>query len=320
MKAAVSSRYGPPDVIEMCEVPTPQPGPGEILIRVHATTVSRTDDGMLRPHPFFIRLIAGLFRPHSTILGMDFAGAVAAIGTGVTSYKPGDCVFGMSPDKFGAHAEYLCISEHGQIAAIPEGLRFDEVVVCEGAWYATTCLDWLDLKSGDQLLIYGASGAIGTAALQLAKSRGLHVTAVVGTRQVELVNTLGADLVVDYMMEEFTKIAGTFDAVLDAVGKTTYFQCQRLLKPTARYATTDLGPFWQNLILAFWSSIIGSNRVNIPFPKSDSDFVESIRNLLTTRELRAVVDRRYPLEEIIDAYRYVESEQKTGIVVVDVAR
>ena len=318
MKAAVSARYGSPDVLEICEVPKPRPGAGEVLVRIHATTVSRTDDGMLRPHPFFIRLAAGLFKPKCTILGMDFAGEVAAIGANVTSYKPGERVFGMSPDKYGAHAQYLCVPEHGQIATMPEGAHFHEVVVCEGAWYAYNCLKWLGIKSGDHLLIYGASGAIGTAALQLAKSYGAHVTTIVGTRHLELANLLGADKTIDYTKEDFTQIAGPFDHVLDAVGKTTFFQCRGLMKPTARYATTDLGPFWQNLMLAFWSFVTANNRVNIPFPKLESGFVLTLRDLIKARKLRAVVDRRYPLEEIDDAYRYVETGQKTGIVVIDI--
>lgn len=319
MKAVLNTRYGSPDVLQIADVPRPAPQTGEVLIKVHATTVNRTDDGMLRPRPFFIRLFAGLFRPKCTILGMDFAGEVEAVGRDVTTFKPGDRVFGMSPDKFGAHAEYLCIRHDGQIATMPDGVSFDEAVVCEGAWYANTCLTALGVGHGRTMLIYGASGAIGTSALQLAKSYGAKVTAVVATRHVKLAQSLGADRVIDYSAEDFTRIGETFDGVLDAVGKTTYLACRGLLKPGAAFATTDLGPWWQNLVLAAWSSITRSGRVIIPFPKSNAGFVDFLKARMEAADFRAVVDRKYPLDQIADAYRYVETGQKTGIVVIDIA-
>ena len=318
MKAAVSSRYGPPDILEISEVQKPEPKAGEVLIKVHTTTVSRTNDGMLRPHPFFIRLSAGLLRPKCTVLGIDFAGEVEAVDPGVTSFEPGERVFGMSPCVYGAHAEYLCVPEHGQIAAMPAGVRFDEAVVCEGAWYAYSCLNKVDLKPGQKILIYGGSGAIGTAAVQLAKSYGAEVTAVVATRHLELVKSLGADRVIDYSAEDFTQIADSFDCVLDAVGKTTFFLCRKLLKPGAIFATTDLGPWWQNILLALWSSGTGSNRVVIPFPESSNEFIGFLKARMEAGEFRAVIDRHYPLEEIADAYRYVETGQKTGVVVINI--
>jgi NADPH:quinone reductase-like Zn-dependent oxidoreductase len=318
MRAVVSARYGSPDVLEVGQVPKPELKAGEVLVKVHATTVNRTDCGMLRPHPFFIRFSAGLLRPKLTILGMDFAGTVEAIGARVTSFKEGDRVFGMSPFEFGAHAEYLCVPEAGQIAAMPTGLTFDEAVVCEGAWYADTCLKGVGLKSGHKILIYGASGAIGVAAVQLAKAYGAEVTAVIATRHLELAVSLGADRVIDFTAEDFTQIGETFDSVLDAVGKTTFFRCRKLLKPGARFATTDLGPWWQNIPLSIWFSITGSKRVSIPFPRNQRGFVDVLRTHMEAGEFRAVIDRHYPLEEIADAYRYVESGQKTGIVVINV--
>ena len=318
MKAVVCTRYGPPDVLEIRQVPKPEPKAGEVLVRVHATTVSRTDCGVLRAHPFFARLFTGLLRPKHTILGMDFAGEVEAVGTGVSSLQPGERVFGMSPDGPGAHAEYLCVPEKGAIAAMPAGAGFDETVVCEGAWYANNCLKKLDLKPGHTILIYGASGAIGTAAVQLAKYYGAEVTAVVATRHLDLVKSLGADRAVDYTAEDFTRIGETFDFVFDAVGKTTYFRCRRLLKPSGVFAVTDLGPGWQNIPLAIWSSITGSNRVVLPLPKDAEAFVDFLKARMEANEFRAVIDRAYPLEEIAEAYRYVETAQKTGIVVINV--
>lgn len=320
MKAAINARWGSPDVLEIRQVPKPEPKAGEVLIRVHATTVSRTDCGMLRPHPFFVRLFAGLLRPKRTILGMDFAGEVEAIGTGVTLFKPGARVFGLSPDVYGAHAEYLCVPETGAIAVMHVGAAFNEVVVCEGAWYADTYLRGFRLKPGHRILIYGASGAIGTAAVQLAKSYGARVTAVVATRHLDLVRTLGADRAVDYTAEDFTQINETFDYVFDAVGKTTYFRCRRLLKPEGVFAATDLGPWCQNPLLAIWSSITGSRRVIFPLPLSSTAraFVEFLKARMEAGEFRPVIDREYPLEAIADAYRYVETGQKTGIVVINV--
>ncbi|MEK6744397.1 MAG: NAD(P)-dependent alcohol dehydrogenase [Nitrospirota bacterium] len=320
MKAVINARWGSPDVLEIRQAPKPEPKAGEVLIRVHATTVSRTDCGMLRPHPYFIRLFAGLLRPKRTILGMDFAGEVEAIGSGVTLFKPGDRVFGLSPDVFGAHAEYLCVPETGAIAAMPAGVRFEKAVVCEGAWYADTYLRGFRLKPGQTILIYGASGAIGTAAVQLAKSYGARVTAVVATRHLDLVRTLGADAAVDYTAEDFTQIGETFDYVFDAVGKTTYFRCRRLLKPEGVFAATDLGPWCQNPLLVIWSSITGSHRVIFPLPLSSTAraCVEFLKTRMEAGEFRAVIDREYPLEKIADAYRYVETGQKTGIVVINV--
>jgi NADPH:quinone reductase-like Zn-dependent oxidoreductase len=317
MRAAVSARYGSPDVIEIRDVPKPVPAAGEGLIKVRATTVSRTDCGMLEPHPFFIRLTAGLLRPKLTILGMDFAGTVERLGSGVTAFKAGDRVFGMSPPTFGAHADYLCVPANGQIAHMPSGVAFNQAVVCEGAWYADTNLRWLGVKAGQSILIYGASGAIGVAAVQLAKARGATVTAVVGTRHLELATSLGADHVIDYTAEDFTQVDDRFDAVFDAVGKTTYGRCCKLMKPAARFSTTDLGPWGQNIFLSIWHRLAGSRRVNIPFPASRHDFVNDMRKLMESGALRAVVDRSYQLEAIAEAYRYVGQGQKTGIVAID---
>lgn len=274
---------------------------------------------MLEPHPFFIRLSAGLLRPKLTVLGMDFAGTVESVGSSVEAFKAGDRVFGMSPDTFGAHAEYLCVPANGQIAHMPSGLAFNEAILCEGAWYADTNLEWLGVEAGRSILIYGASGAIGIAALQLAKARGAAVTAVVGTRHLELAISLGADRVIDYLADDFTRVDDTFDAVFDAVGKTTYGRCRKLMKPAARFSTTDLGPWWQNIFLSIWHRLTGSLRVNIPIPVSRKDFVDDMKELMESGALRAVVDRTYPLEAIADTYRYVSQGQKTGIVVIDLA-
>jgi NADPH:quinone reductase-like Zn-dependent oxidoreductase len=226
----------------------------------------------------------------------------------------------LSPDVYGAHAEYLCVPEKGAVAAMPAGLGFSEAVVCEGAWYADTYLRAFGLKPSHKILIYGASGAIGTAAVQLAKSYGAEVTAVVATRHLDLVGTLGADHAVDYTAQDFTQIGKTFDFVFDAVGKTTYFRCRQLLKPKGVFTATDLGPWGQNPLLVIWSSITGSHRVIFPLPQISKAkaLVEFLKTRIEADEFRPVIDRAYPLESIADAYRYVETQHKTGIVVINV--
>ena len=320
MKAAVDTRYGRPDVVKIREVPKPAPQAGEVLIRVHATTVNRTDLGELRP--FLIgRLFFGLRRPRRMIFGMDVAGEVEAVGAAVASLKPGDRVFGMCPFRSnGAHAEYVCVPETGPIGSMPASTRFDEAVVCEGAFYANASLKQFQLGPGHNILIYGASGAIGTAAVQLAKSYGAKVTAVAATRHLDLVKSLGADRAIDYTAEDFTQIGERFDFILDAVGKASFFRCRRLLKPDGVFAATDVGPWWQNLPLALWSWMAGRNRVVIPLPERGSGgaFVAFLRGRIEAGQFRAVIDRKYPLEAIADAYRYVETGQKTGIVVINV--
>jgi NADPH:quinone reductase-like Zn-dependent oxidoreductase len=319
MKAAVITRYGSPDVVRIREVPKPVPVTGEVLIRVHAATVNRTDCGELRPHPFFARLFYGLIRPRRTIFGLDFAGEVEAVGAAISAFKPGDRVFGMCPSRSnGAQAEYVCVPER-TVAAMPAGTRFDEAVVCEGAFYANAVLKRIELKPGHKILIYGASGAIGTAMVQLAKSSGAGVTAVVATRHLELVKSLGADRVVDYTVEDFTRIGEIFDFVVDAVGKTSFFRCRKLLKPGGIFAATDLGPWGQNVVLTIWSSITRNHRVFIAVPGRIGEFVTFLKTRMEAGQFRAVVDRKYPLAAIADAYRYVETGQKTGIVVIDVA-
>jgi NADPH:quinone reductase-like Zn-dependent oxidoreductase len=321
MKAAVITHYGSPDVVKIREVPKPSPRSGEVLIRIHATTVNRTDCGELRPR-IIGRFFFGLRRPRRTIFGMDFAGVVESVGSEVISLKPGDHVFGMCPLRSdGAHAEYVCVPETGPIAVMPAGARFDEAVVCEGAFYADSGLKKFRVGSGHRILIYGASGAIGSAAVQLAKSYGAEVTAVVATRHLELVKSLGADRAIDYTAENFTRIGERFDFVFDAVGKASYFRCRRLLKPNGTFMATDVGPWGQNLPLMLWSSIAKNNRVVVPLPARGSGhaFVAFLRGRMESGQFRAVIDRRYPLDAIADAYRYVETGQKVGIVVIIVS-
>jgi len=319
MKAATIARYGSRGVIEVRDVPAPTPGPGEVLVRVHAATVNRTDCGELL-HPMLIGLISGR-RSRRNILGMDFAGTVEAVGTAASVFKPGDRVFGMCTySNEGAQAEYLCMPDTGPIARMPSNLRFDQAVLCEGAYYANPTIEHFGLGPGHKILIYGASGAIGSAALQLAKDRGAEVTAVVAGRHLGLVRSLGADIAVDYKTDAFDQLGRDFDFVLDAVGKLGIRRWRRWLKPGGIFAATDVGPWSQNLPLLLWSKITRSGRVVVPLAKRGSGqaFVNRLRGMIEAGRFVPVIDRRYPLAEIADAYRYVQTGEKTGVVVIDI--
>jgi len=321
MRAALITRYGPPDVVKVGDAPKPVPATDEVLIRVHAATVNRTDCGELRPGVIG-RLVFGLRRPSRTIFGMDVAGVVEAVGAGVTAFRPGDRVFGMCPHRRnGAQADYVCLPQTAPIALMPANLGFDEAVVCEGAYYANSGLTRFHVGPGHKILVYGASGAIGSAAVQLAKARGAEVTAVVPTRHMALARSLGADRVIDYTAEDFSRIGPRFDFVFEAVGKTSFFRYRRLLKPEGTFMATDAGPWGQYLPLLLWSAIARNNRVLVPLPPRGGGpgFVAFLKARMEAGQFRAVVDRTYPLEAIVEAYRYVETGQKAGIVVIKVA-
>jgi NADPH:quinone reductase-like Zn-dependent oxidoreductase len=320
MKAAVVTRFGSRWSIEVRQVPKPVPAANEILVRVHATTVSRTDCGELH-HPMFERLVIARGGTPRTVLGMDFAGEIESIGAGVSAFKPGDRVFGLSPRGVnGTQAEYFCMPQTGPIAILPPAIRFDQAPVCEGAYYAHASVSKFCARPGCQALIYGASGAIGVAAVQLAKYFGAHVTAVVAARHLDMAASIGADRVVDYATPEFRRLGHSFDVVLDAVGKMTILQWRRLLKPDGFFAVTDLGPWWQDAPLLLWSAITGSGKVSVPLPPRGSapQFVRFLKARMEAGQFRAVVDRKFPLDAVADAYRYVQTGQKTGIVVIDV--
>lgn len=320
MKAATITRYGSPGVIEVRDMPTPVPGPGEVRIRVHATTVNRSDCGELL-HPAVIRFLIGAGRTRRDILGMDFAGIVEALGPAAGLFQPGDRVYGMCPFRNnGSQAEYFCMPETGPIARMPSNLRFDQAVVCEGAYYAHPIIERFALQPGHRILIYGASGAIGTAALQLARERGAEITAVVAGRHLELVRSLGADQAIDYTTDGFDHLGRDYDFVLDAVGKLGIGRWRKWLKPGGVFAATDAGPRMQNLLHVLWSKVTGNGRVVIPLAKRGSGkaFVTGLREMLEAGRFIPVIDRRVPLDAIADAYRYVQSGEKAGVVVIDV--
>ncbi|MEV1168698.1 NAD(P)-dependent alcohol dehydrogenase [Nonomuraea sp. NPDC049784] len=319
MKAAVHSRYGPPDVVRIAEVDEPSVGDKDVLVRVHATTVNRTDCAYRAAKPFFMRIITGLTRPRRRVLGTEFAGVVEEVGGGVTSFAVGERVFGYNEGAFGTHAEYLSVPEDGMIATMPADATFAEAAPgTEGSHYALSFINTAGIRAGQDVLVHGATGAIGSAAVQLLKSLGVTVTAVCDTANLELVRSLGADRVVDYTAQDFTRDAQTYDAVFDAVGKSTFGRCKRLLKPGGAYLSSDLGPWCQNLVLPLVTPLLGGKKVKFPFPRNDREMVWHLRELIESGQFRPVIDRRYPLDQIVDAYRYVETGKKIGNVIIDV--
>jgi NADPH:quinone reductase-like Zn-dependent oxidoreductase len=284
--------------------------------------VNRTDGGFRKGEPRIVRLFSGLLRPKRQILGNELAGVIEAVGADVTRFKVGERVCGYTGDDFGAHAEYVCLPADAALVTTPRDMPDDEAcTIWDGPWLGLTCLRAAGVQRGTQLLIYGASGSIGTSAVQLAKHLGAHVTAVCTTKNLALVASLGADEVVDYTQTDFTKLGRMFDVVLDAVGKSTFGACKHLLKPGALYMSTDLGDWWQNPRLQLWTRLVGGKRVMLAFPdqKQARHDLQHLKELFEAKILRPVIDRTYPFADIIEAHRYVDTEQKTGSVVIQIA-
>ncbi|MHB1244380.1 MAG: NAD(P)-dependent alcohol dehydrogenase, partial [Gaiellaceae bacterium] len=307
-------RYGPPEVLRVDVVERPVPKDDEVLVRVLATTVNQTDCHIRRAEPFLWRLFAGLLRPKRKILGTELAGEVEAVGAAVTAFARGDRVFGV---RWGAHADLVCVRESGLLAPIPEGTTFEEAAaVCDGGLQALMHLRRANVVAGMRVLVYGASGSCGTAAVQLARHLGAHVTAVCNTKNVELAWSLGADGVVDYLQRDFTREGETYDVILDAVGKHSFRRCRRSLAPGGVYVATD---GLHNLLLALWTSRVGRRKVVFALPRHTRQDVLFLRELVEAGTYRAVIDRCYPLEDVVEATRYVETWQKTGNVVLTLA-
>ncbi|MEX2458166.1 MAG: NAD(P)-dependent alcohol dehydrogenase [Actinomycetota bacterium] len=319
MRAVVFDRYGPPEVLRLEEVPRPVPGDDEVLIKVHASTVNRTDTGLRSAEYFISRFVTGLVRPRHRIPGTELAGEVVAAGPAVTEFQVGDHVFGVSARTAGAHAEFVCLPQSAPLAHKPAGMTFDEATaIPDGVILAMNYLKRVDLAKQRKVLVYGAAGSIGTAGVQLARALDADVTAACDTRDVELVRSLGAGRVIDRTREDFTKDGETYDLIFDAVGKLSFKRCKRSLRPGGIYASSDLGPKAQNPFLALWTWRIGDKRVLFPIPRYTKQEVEFAKELVEAGKYRAVIDRRYPLEEVVEANRYVETGQKTGNVVLTV--
>ena len=320
MKAALQTEYGPPSVVSVVDdVPRPTPGDGELLVEVRATTVNRTDCGFRAASPPIVRLFSGLRRPKRPILGNEFAGVVVETGPGVERFAVGARVFGYIEGPFGGHAEYLTVHEDASIATIPPHIP-DELAAAgtEGSHYALAYTTAGRFGPGMDVMVYGATGAIGSAAVQIAKHLGCTVTAVCATDHLERVAALGADRVVDYTAGDFTQDDQRYDVVLDAVGKSSWGACKRLLKPRGLYMSSELGRFAQNPMLAIVTRFSRGRRVKFPVPTHDCEMIEYLRDLMASGAFVPMIDRTYPLEQIVEAYEYVESGQKIGNVVITV--
>lgn len=319
MKAIVYQKYGSPDVLELKEVEKPIPKDNEVLIKIYATTVNRTDCAMLRAKPFIMRFFTGLFKPNKPILGTDFAGMIKAVGKNVSSLKVGDKVFGFDDGGLSSHAEYMIISEDNALTTMPNNIKYEQAAASvEGAHYAYNFINKVNIERGQKVLVNGATGAIGSAAVQLLKYFGANVTAVCNIKDADLVKSLGANKVIDYTKEDFTNSSEKYNFVFDTVGKSTFKKCKPLLVSGGVYMSSELGPMVQNPFLALITPIIGDRKVIFPFPTDRSRSVRFIKKLSEEEKFKAVIDRTYSLYEIAEAYRYVEKGQKIGNVVITV--
>jgi len=323
MKAVVYTKYGSPDVLQIKEIAKPVPKDNEVLVKIYATTVNRTDYATIRAKPFFARAFTGIFGPRKTTPGTDFAGEVEVVGKAVKFFKARDRVFGFDDQGLRSQAQYLTISEDKALAIIPEGITYEQAAAStEGAQYAYSCIKKLKLGSGQKALVYGASGAIGSAAVQLLKYLDVYVTAVVDTKHLELAKSLGADKVIDYTGEDYTRDDEKYIFVYDAVGKTSFFKCKRLLEKGGIYISSDLGYLYQNIFLPLVTPVIkpllGNRKAVSPWPTDTKENVLLFKRLMEEGRFKVVIDREYLLEEIVEAYKYVGTAQKTGNVVITV--
>jgi NADPH:quinone reductase-like Zn-dependent oxidoreductase len=318
MKSIVYRKFGPPHVLQLRETPKPVPGDDEILIRVHATTVTAGDIHLRTGKPLLARLFAGPVTPRHPVLGHELAGTVDATGNNVKRFKPGDAVFGSTNLQSGAYAEYLCLPEDGIIALKPENVSFEEAAaVPVGALTALFFLRKGNIQRGQKVLVYGASGSVGSYALQLARYFGAHVTGVCSTANIEMVKNLGADDVIDYTREDFTRSGICYDMIFDSVGKASFAHCRHVLNPDGLYITTavSLSLLAQKLV----TSITGGRKLIIGIAGQTTENLQLLKDLVETGKIKPVIDRIFSLEQIADAHRYVEPGHKKGNVVIRVA-
>jgi NADPH:quinone reductase-like Zn-dependent oxidoreductase len=317
MKAAIHTKYGSPEVVSVMEVEKPTPKDNEVLIRVHVATVNRTDCGFRSAEYFISRFFSGLFKPNNQILGNEFSGVIEAIGKEVTNFNTGDKVFCYNDTVFGAHAQYMLMPENGAMATMPPNISFEVAApICEGAHYALADIRAANVTAGQNVLVYGATGAIGSAAVQLLKHFGATVTAVCATPHLELVKSLGADVVIDYTKEDFTNTNQTFDFIFDAVGKSSFSQCKKILTPKGIYISTEFGAYGANVWHTLLTPLLGGKRVLFPLPTINKADVLLLKSLVEAGTFKPLIDRKYPLAQIVAAYQYVETHQKTGNVLI----
>ncbi|SDX73375.1 NAD(P)-dependent alcohol dehydrogenase [Flavobacterium degerlachei] len=318
MKACLRRRYGSPNQIKIENIEKPIPKENEVLIRVHATTVNRTDCANLTAKPFIMRFVLGLFKPRKIILGTDFAGEVIALGKNVKSFRIGNKVFGFNDTGSESQTEYLTTTaEH--LFLIPKKIDYKEAAASlEGAHYAYTFIHKVNIKSGQKILINGATGGIGSALLQFVRTYDVKIAATCNTKNIKRIQSLGADKIYDYTKEDFTKDNDKYDFIFDAVGKSTFGKCKSLLTENGVYISSELGPYSQNVLYAVSTSIFGTKKVIFPIPYSKRITIPYIINMLENGKFKPIIDREYLLEDIVQAYEYVLTGEKTGNVIINV--
>ncbi len=321
MKAIVRDNYGSPKVLRLEEIPVPSPKQNELLVRIEATTVNRTGCAILTGKPWVMRLFAGLTKPKLKTTGTDFAGVVAAVGENVRGFQQGDRIWGFHDIGLATHAEYACINNKNTILGIPEDIDFKTAVAsAEGAHYAFYFLEKVSVSRGDAVLINGGTGAIGSALIQLCRYLGATVTATCKSEHAEVVKGLGAQRTIDYTSTDFTKDTQRFDFVFDAVGKSTFFKCQNLLKKNGVYISSELGPNLQNVWLSLLRPFLPGKSVRFPVPLSPKKSLAFIRDRLLDGSFHPLIDRSFTLEEVPAAFHYVMSEQKVGNVLIEIQK
>lgn len=319
MKAVIHEKYGSPDVLKIQDIERPIPQKNDVLIKVLATTVNRTDCAMLQAKPFIMRFTTGLLKPSKNILGTDFAGEVQDIGSDVTSFKVGDKVFGFDDMGVLSHAEYMTFPCDKAISLIPPKITYKQAAASiEGAHYAYNFINKIKLKPEHSVLINGATGAIGSALVQLVKEYKCKITAACNTENIELVKSIGANRVIDYLNEDFTKDSDSYDFVFDAVGKSSFGKCKSVLKSGGVYISSELGWMAQNLFFALFKPIMGSKKVIFPFPSNIKASLVVVKDLLEKGNFKPVIDREYSMNEIKKAFEYVERGHKTGNVIISI--
>lgn len=318
MKALTRKQYGGPEFLTIQDIDKPEVKSDEILVRVHATTINRTDCGILWGEPKIIRAFTGLRTPTHLVPGTDFAGEVTVIGSGVDNFKIGDRVWGFEDEGLQSHAQYMSIKASGAVAKIPHEFSYAEAVACaEGAHYARNFINKIKFKENDRILINGATGAIGSSALQLLKSKGYYVAAVANTKNMELIKSLGADMVMDYEKEDFTKRTDKYKVICDAVGKSSFGKCKHMLEEGGIYVSSELGPRAENLYLPLFTRF-SSKRVVFPFPTNCKKSILTLTDLMERGLFKPVIDKHYNMESVAEAYKYVKQGLKTGNVILDI--